>query len=413
MENQAKKKFRPIVLGSDENAYGTARLFSETCDVLPLLLCAKRLTSTRYSRLLQIEQIDDFEKEEVFADKLLAVLRREHENFEKLLVLPCSDYYTALLVRNYDKFEGLIANRFVTNEMLDTFDTKDHFYALCDKYDLEYPKTAVCTPDKRESIINELPFDFPIVVKPENSNATSYLSCHFEGQKKVFFFSNKEDYLAMIANMNKCDYDGNLIIQEFIPGGDDAMRVMNAYCSLDGKVRAMCLGQPVLEYYDPKSIGNYAAIISRSDRELYKKIGSFLEEIGYVGFANFDIKFDSRTGRYLLFEINPRLGRSSFFCRAAGVNMMRYLIDDVVFGKTDECFYNEKTALWRNVPMGVVRKYVKNEEIKKEIKKIKSTTTLFYKKDMNLRRLLVLLRPYLAQYKNFHRYFFDKSKNSF
>ena len=30
-------------------------------------------------------------------------------------------------------------------------------------------------------------------------------------------------------------------------------------------MRAMCLGQPVLEYYDPKSVGNYAAILSRGD----------------------------------------------------------------------------------------------------------------------------------------------------
>ena len=47
------------------------------------------------------------------------------------------------------------------------------------------------------------------------------------------------------------------------------MRVLNSYSDTDGTVRAMCLGQPVLEYYDPKSVGNYAAILSRGDPLLY------------------------------------------------------------------------------------------------------------------------------------------------
>ena len=184
------------------------------------------------------------------------MLKQCAQDYEKLLVIPCSDYYTGLLCRHYDHFEGLIANRFISDELLETFDTKDKFYALCEQYGMDYPKTVVASPEERESVVDRLPFDFPIVVKPENSNALDYLRCHFEGQKKVFFFDTREQYLEMIRNMNRSDYRGKLILQEFIPGGDDAMRVLNSYSDLDGHVRAMCLGQPVLEYYDPKSVGN-------------------------------------------------------------------------------------------------------------------------------------------------------------
>ena len=38
-----KKDFLPIILGSDENAYGTARLFQEAYHVTPLLLCTQQL----------------------------------------------------------------------------------------------------------------------------------------------------------------------------------------------------------------------------------------------------------------------------------------------------------------------------------------------------------------------------------
>lgn len=116
---------------------------------------------------------------------------------------------------------------------------------------------------------------------------------------------------------------------------------------------------PVLEYYDPKSVGNYAAIISRGDQALYDKMQEFLEKLGYVGFSNIDMKYDSLTGRYVLFEINPRLGRSSYFCRAAGLNMMKLLTNDVVYGKREDCVYNHTVALWQNVPTGIPRRYVK------------------------------------------------------
>ncbi len=410
MNNMAKKDFLPIILGSDENAYGTARQFSETYSVRPLVLCTIPLSPTRSSKLFDLRVIPDFERAEVFPDALLGVLRENAATYEKQLVIPCSDYYVGLLCRHYDHFEGLIANRFNSAEMLETFDTKDKFYALCERYGMDYPKTAVAAPHERESVLERLPFDFPIVVKPENSNATDYLRCHFEGQKKVFFFDTREDYLAMIANMNRSDYRGKLILQEFIPGGDGAMRVLNAYSDSDGKVRAMCLGQPVLEYYDPKSVGNYAAVISRGDRALYEKMQAFLEAIGYVGFANIDMKFDRRNGRYVLFEINPRQGRSSYFVRSAGINLMQVFADDVVYGKREPCVYNESTALWSNVPRGILTRYVTDPALKAELARLKADRTLMNPNDFNLKRLYRIARVDHAQYKLFREYWFDKEK---
>ncbi|MBE7008393.1 MAG: ATP-grasp domain-containing protein, partial [Ruminococcaceae bacterium] len=217
-------------------------------------------------------------------------------------------------------------------------------------------------------------------------------------------------YLEMIGKMNRSDYQGKLILQEFVPGGDGAMRVLNSYSDSDGKVRAMCLGQPVLEYYDPKSVGNYAAILSRGDRALYEKIQWFLEDIGYVGFANIDMKFDRRTGRYLLFEINPRLGRSSYFVRTAGVNMMKLLADDVVYGRRGDCIYNENVTLWSNVPRGILSKYVTDPALRAELKRHRMDRTLKNPADFNLKRAYRIARVDLAQYKLFRQYWFDKEK---
>ncbi|MFR5406105.1 MAG: hypothetical protein ACLTG0_12445 [Oscillibacter sp.] len=321
---------------------------------------------------------------------------------------PARTISTGLLCRHYDHFEGLIANRFISDELLETFDTKDKFYALCEQYGMDYPKTVVASPEERESVVDRLPFDFPIVVKPENSNALDYLRCHFEGQKKVFFFDTREQYLTMVHSMNQSDYRGKLILQEFIPGGDDAMRVLNSYSDLDGHVRAMCLGQPVLEYYDPKSVGNYAAIISRGDQALYDKMQEFLEKLGYVGFSNIDMKYDSRTGRYVLFEINPRLGRSSYFCRAAGLNMMKLLTNDVVYGKREDCVYNPPSPSGRTCRPAFCAAMSRIRSSPTSSSSSRARTRSSARADLPLSRLYRLLRYYAAQYHNFRDYYFDK-----
>ena len=406
------KKFLPIILGSDENAYGTSRLFNEAYGIKPLLVCTRQLIPTLYSSLYVLRRVEGFDRDEVFERELLKILKEYKNEYEKLVVVPCSDYYCAMLSRHYDKFEGLITNRFISEELLNTLDTKDKFYVLCEKYGMDYPKTYVAEPWDRIAAVDKLPFDFPIVVKPENSNATDYLHCSFEGKKKVFFFNDREAYIKVMESMNRSDYKGKLIIQEFIEGADDAMRVMNSYSDSSGKVRAMCLGQPILEEYAPKTIGNYAAIISRSDSEIYAKVKKFLEEIGYVGFANIDMKYDKKNERYVLFEINPRLGRSSFFVRGAGINMMKVLCDDVVDGAEKECVYGEKKFLWSNVPKAVIKNYVFDKELKKEIScLIKSKNygrTLDGCGDFNIKRWIWIKRYYFGQYKNFKKYFFKK-----
>jgi len=406
--------FLPIILGSDENAYGNVRLIHEAYQIKPLLLCTRLLIPTMNSKLYDLIQIDQFDHEDVFPGALLSILKKYTTPNRKLVVIPCSDYYAGMLSRHYSKFEGLIANQFITEALLNTLDTKDKFYKLCEEHGLDYPKTIVCEPHERENALEQMSFQFPIVVKPENSNAYEYLHCHFEGKMKVFFFNNKNEYLTMVKNMNASDYKGKLIIQEFIPGGDSSMRVINSYSDDNGNVKMMCLGQPVLEEYAPKTLGNYAAIISRSDRDIYEKVKIFLEKIGYVGFSNIDMKYDSRTGKYMMFEINPRLGRSSFFVRAAGLNMLAALIENTVYDKKSECVYSDKTALWTNVPKVVLRKYVTEPALSAEINKLYKQNnvlhTLWYKKDLNLKRIARISRYYFGQFNNYRRYYFNKEE---
>ena len=50
-----------IIMGSDENAYGVSRIIYDKYKVKPLLLCSRILFPTKYSNILDIKIIDNFD----------------------------------------------------------------------------------------------------------------------------------------------------------------------------------------------------------------------------------------------------------------------------------------------------------------------------------------------------------------
>jgi D-aspartate ligase len=98
--------------------------------------------------------------------------------------------------------------------------------------------------------------------------------------------------------------------------------------------------------------------------------------------------------------------------RAAGLNMMKIMVDDAVYGRREDCVFSHRTALWTAVPNGVLTKYVTDpalvSEIKELLKKEKPLRTLFCADDRNLKRTLRLTKYFYSYYRTYARYYFDK-----
>ncbi len=405
------KDFLVIALGADENAYSVARLVHECYGERALLLCSRRLRATKYTKICDIECVEALDDPNIFVDTLCGILKEKKKEYGKLLVIPCSDYYTHLVAGNYEKFGGLIANKFYTKDLMERMYKKDKFYELCEQYGIEYPKTYVITKENRfdPPFIGKM--DFPYIMKPDNSNSTEYLHCEFDGKKKVYYLKSYDEYFEVMKALDKSDFKGNMLVQDFIRGNDSAMRVMNCYSDADHNVRVAVLGQVVLEEYAPSMLGNSSAIISRNIPEVEEKICKFLKDIGYVGFSNIDMKYDATKNKYYVLEINPRLARTSFFLHNAGINMIKTLVDDVVYGvKAGETLHSQKTGLWSSVPGYVLNRYIADPKLREEVKKLykNSESTLFYKPDNSPKRKYIVSRIYYGYIKSYKKYFFVK-----
>lgn len=402
-----KTTIQPVLLGGDANVYGMARSFYMEYGVTSLAVGKGGLSAVANSKLVKMAAAEpEIENDEIFV-KVLVELAGKLQG-KTLVLLSCGDNYTTLLARNRAALEPYYKFACPTSELVHQLDTKEYFYHACEDHGLSYPKTFSCTNQNYKTV--ELPFEFPCIIKA--SNSVAYWNCKFPHKKKVFVANNKEEFDAICQAIYSSSYQDNLVLQEYIPGDDNCMRVLNCYSGLDHKVKLMALGRPLLEEQTPEGIGNYAAIMSVREDEILNRMQAFLEDVGWEGFSNFDMKYDVRDGQYKLFEMNPRQGRSSFFVTASGYNLAKWLVDDVVEHKDMPLTIADTQHLWMIAPAGIIKKYLKDPQLLAEAKALikagKSSHQLFCKEDVTPRRAVWYVKNQLNNYRKYKRYFGNK-----
>ena len=214
--------------------------------------------------------------------------------------------------------------------------------------------------------------------------------------------------------MYAAGYPGKMILQEFIPGDDTYMRVLTNYSDQRGRVKLMCLGHVLLEEHSPHGIGNHAVIITEHDRGLCDKIRRMLEDLDYVGFSNFDIKFDRRDGRYKAFEINTRQGRSNYYVTGSGHNIAQYLVGDLIEGRDIPPAITSNRSIWRMIPRGLAYRYIPrryHDEMRALFKSGADHHSMEYRPDYTLKRIWRIWKNHIGCWVRFSRYCVKPKEN--
>lgn len=404
-----KKDFIPILLGSDINAYGMAIQFYEEYKITCIGVAKRILKVCKNTKLIKYEIVNENIEDDVIFINSLMNLKRKYPN-HKLLIVPCGDNYLELLVRNQNTLKKDFYFNVVEKHLFKTINTKEKFYKTCNNFNMTYPRTIICNKSNWQK--QKIEFEYPIIIKA--SNSPMYWNCNFQYKKKVYIAKDEDEKNKIINTIYNNGYSDRIICQEFIPGNDSFMRVVNAYVGKDHKVKYISSGKILLEECTPEGIGSYAAIINEYNEELCNKVKEYLESINYQGFANFDIKYDTRTKQYNFFEINMRQGRSSFYVFASGINFAKYLVDDVIYNKDIKFTRVTKKILYSIIPNYIIYKYVSSKELRQEAKKlIKSKlkfNSYYYKKDKNLKRYLNYLLNQINYIKKYKKYFSNRGK---
>lgn len=405
------KKFRALIIGNDINAYYLARCYheftGEKADLLANYIAGEKPFSyTRYTNILNIRYRENLWDEKVFLEEL-DLYFNEHKK-EKILLVSSNETYGEFIAKNKAKLKKKFFFNYPSVKLQHTLVNKEDFYKTYADYEIDLPRSIYydCTKDEK---INECDITFPVIVKPANVILFKHIS--FAGKKKIYKLENMEELNDVINKFKKGNYNDTIIIQEYIPGDDSHLFDAVVYADKNKKVKMVSFAQIGLQEHAPRMIGNAAVIINGYSQypgveEQIEKIRKFTEKIGYQGFAEFDMKYDARDGKYKVMEINARQGRCSYYIVPAGFNLIELLYKDLIEGKDLKYKVCNKEVLETFVPKKVVKKYITNEEYKAKVLSMwkDRVEALNYKKDTSFLRKLLLIKiryNYIKDYKNF------------
>ncbi len=398
-----EREFIPVAFGGDINTYSVARAFYEAYQVKTYVF-GKFPTGPSYNSNLTIYSANPHNDEDDFFLNNINTFAQKHKN-KKILAIGCGDNYVALLSKHKAELAENIIAPYIDFDLMDSLQQKQLFYELCEKHGIDYPDTFVYTKDM--GLDFKIDFTYPVILKP--SNSVEYWEHPFPSQKKVYFLDNRKEVNQVIQDIYNAGYTDSLILQDTIPGNDEYMRVLTSYSDRNGKVRMMCLGHVLLEEHTPKGIGNHAVIITEPNDELMMKAKALLEDLHYIGFSNFDIKYDMRDNKYKFFEINTRQGRSNYYVTGSGFNIATYLVEEYIYNKEIPFRTAKEEHLWLVVPRPVAFKYVKDPKMKAKMKQLihekKVVNPNFYHKDLQPKRLYAMIRNYFSHYIKFKKYY--------
>ncbi len=235
-----------------------------------------------------------------YMDRIYDICRKENVD----AVLSLIDPELSLIAKNADKLRELGVTPIISDyNLVEICFNKYNMAQLFKKHNLKTAKCYMSIEEfNRAKETGEI--DYPVFVKPVCGSASLHIN-------KV----SSDEELRGLFSM----YD-DLMIQEFMPGqeyGADVYMDM-----LSGKCTTIFIKKKI-----KMRAGETDKSVSVHIPELFDKIATFTEEVGFKGIIDIDI-FE-KDGEYYFSEINPRFGGGYPHAYSCGVNVPAYIISNL------------------------------------------------------------------------------------
>ncbi len=414
-ERDVKALLKPIVVGGDILAYSYVRELHRAFGVESTIVLAaadiKMLSTSRFTDYRLTPGIHDAAVLYRTLESIARDFKAENPAYVPL-VLGCDDCHARMLSSGKARLEAAgIVVPYIDFDLLDEITQKRRFYEICEELSIPYPRTWYF--DCSDAGPDELPLDdlpFPLIAKPSNSAQFQDAEPTVEGWRKIYEIEDAEEMARVWKTLRASSYDNLMVLQDFIPGGDDAIRTLTTFSDASGDVRVVSGGVVCLQDHDPTAIGNPVCIMGEREERIIECAKRFVKRVGYRGMANFDIKYDERDGSFRFFEVNTRCGRNTYYMSLGGQNFAELIVREFVLG--EPLAYREAYSpfLYCCVPAYVLKRSMGNKQrLSEALKRFKATADpypLHYAPDTASHNMWAKIM-YLNQIRKFKRFYWD------
>lgn len=143
---------------------------------------------------------------------------------------------------------------------------------------------------------------FPVMLKGIYGNRLQLRT-----KTKMLVVQTPDELLSQYKIMEDPD-DPNLMLQEFIPGGDDQVYIFNGYFNRQADCLVGFTGHKIRQF--PVHVGCASLGENRWNETVARTTTDFMKAVGYQGILDIGYRLDPRDGRYKVLDINPRVGQA-------------------------------------------------------------------------------------------------------
>lgn len=405
----ADQPFVPVVVGAHVGGYSLVRAFHEAYGVRSIVVTGATSWVVENSAILEVVHCDSAH------DPAALTATLQGAPFSALaapkIVLATSDALVDVLVAMRDRLDDTFTVPYVGQGPLEIATRKHTFAEVASRAGITVPATTVIRmgdPDYAAPVPGS---GYPLILKATAPRAWNEVS--FEGHAKVHEVASEAELRDLLDRIHGAGYRDELVLQDKIPGDDTGMRILTCYCDRNSQVRFASYGRTLIEEHAPGLLGVPAAILTGRDRRIVDEAARLLAELKWVGYANFDLKYDPRDGQTKFFELNPRLGRSNYYVTGTGYNPVTWYVEEYVHDRLPDQFElveADTETVYSVVPVRTIKwALARHPELWARVRRVIQAgglrNPLHYRVERDPRRWARILAAGVSYDRKFHRYY--------
>lgn len=237
-------------------------------------------------------------------------------------VLPMSDYGSMFLSRNKDVLQQIVHYVLPGTEIFERGYNKNSLMNLCAKKGYPHPQTVNDVGEIEE--IDDKKLFFPLLIKPNHT-------CGGRGMTLVRNYKElKEKYPIIREKYGSCH------LQQYIRQGGAQVEVQ-LYINEEQKLLASSV---IYKYrWYPENGGSSCCATSVKNDEAVDLCYRLLKDIGWVGFADFDMIEDPDDGTLKIMELNPRVPACVKAAVVSGIDWPNIILSQYLGMPLPEIFF--------------------------------------------------------------------------